>query len=94
MGKKDIKAIEKKALTHAVALYNYVPTEDDIFNESEPTYIAPDASVQLTMRKGEIFKVTGELDWWLFVESPDQGHGYVPSYLLVPIKYDVLTGDE
>ncbi|XP_028401273.1 multidrug resistance-associated protein 1-like [Dendronephthya gigantea] len=93
-GKKDMKAIPKKAPTHVVALYNYLPTEDDIFNESEPSYIAPDANVQLTIRKGDIFELTGELGWWLFVESSDHGHGYVPSYLMVPVKYDVLTADD
>ncbi len=93
MGKKNNKDTSQKAPTHVVALYDHLPTEDDIFNENEPSYITPDANVQLATKKGEIFEVTGDLDWWLFVKSQDQT-GYVPSYLMVPVKYDQLTADE
>ena len=93
MGKKNNKDIPQKAPTHVVALYDHLPTKDDTFNENEPSYVAPDANVQLTMKKGEIFEVTGEIDWWLFVKSREES-GYVPSYLMVPVKYDKLTPDE
>jgi hypothetical protein len=92
MGKKG-KDMVKKAPTHIVALYDHFPTEDDLFNLNEPSYVTPDTNVQLPMKKGQIFELTGEVDWWLFVKSQDQT-GYIPSYLTVPIEYDQLTADE
>ena len=92
MGRKS-KDMPLKAPTHIVALYDHTPTQDDTFNENEPSYVTPDTNVQLLIKKGEIFEVTGEVDWWLFVKSQDQS-GYVPSYLTVPVKYDQLTPDE
>ena len=93
MGKKNKKDLVQKTPSHVVALYDHLPTEDDFFNNSEPSFVAPDTKVQLSMKKGQIFEVTGEIDWWLFVKYHDEA-GYVPSYLMVPVKYDKLTADE
>lgn len=92
MGKKSKDTVQKSPC-HVVALYDYVPAEDDVFNEGEPSFVAPDASVHLTIKKGEIFEVTGEIDWWIYVKLKDRA-GYVPSYLTVPVKYDQLTTDK
>lgn len=93
--KKQNKANIFKNPNHVVALYDHIPTESDVFNDTEPDYIAPHDTVQLTVKKGEVFEVVGALDWWLYVKSKTLGEsGYVPSVLMTPVRLEKLTNDE
>ena len=92
--KKNRMRDVSKTPSHVVALYNHIPTESNLFNENEPDFIAPDAAVQLAMNKGEVFEVIGDLDWWLYVKSPNGENGYAPSVLTVPVNLGQLTPHE
>ncbi|XP_046853052.1 multidrug resistance-associated protein 1-like isoform X2 [Xenia sp. Carnegie-2017] len=88
MGKR--KVVDQKNATHVVALYDYFPTENIVFNENEPSFSSPNVDVQLSVKKGELYEVDGPIGWWLFLKSHHQ-YGYAPSYLMLPVIYNKLT---
>ena len=78
---------------HVVTLYDYVPGESNFVMGETSAMQAPHLDTHLSFLKGEIFKVTGDVDWWLYVTSNDGNTGYIPSVLTAPLNTDCLNNE-
>lgn len=80
--------------THVVALYDYVPGQSDINVGDTWAIQAPHLDTHLSFLKGETFKVIGDVDWWLYVNSNEGKTGYIPSILTAPLNRDCLNTEQ
>jgi hypothetical protein len=93
MSKNKETVIISNRQVHVVALYDYVPGENDPQLGETTALEAPHLDTQLSFLKGDIFEVTGEVDWWLYVTSSDGNTGYIPSVLMAPLNTECLSGE-
>ena len=77
--------------THVVALSDYVPGESEIDFGATRVVQAPHIEEHLSFLKGNIFKLVGDANWWLYVTSSDGKTGYIPSILTAPLNTHSLN---